>query len=78
MDCNSCENPDCIGDYKCPEWVVNIDGDVDCKQLVKDMWKNIYALYHESSCLSHHDVPREGYEYLPELLARIKKVVNDD
>ena len=61
-----------------PEWK-ELHGcdEIDYKQLVKDMSRNLYALYNRHSCMCHGD-PREGYEFLPELLARIKKVVDDD
>lgn len=48
----------------------------DYKQLVRDMWENLYALYHRDFCICHGE-PREGYEYLPELLKRIKKARNE-
>ncbi len=48
----------------------------ELKQLIKDMAGNLYALYHRHNCMCHGD-PQEGYEFLPELLGRIEKVLNE-
>ena len=47
------------------------------KQLIRDMVKYSYALYHRDFCISHGEEPREGYEYLPELLERIKNATKE-
>lgn len=44
------------------------------KQLIKDTDKNRYALYHRDYCICH-GTPRDDYEFLLELLERIKKIV---